>query len=143
APGDQQGAQFSPDGHWLAYTSSESGRSEVFIQSFPGSGSRAQVSASGGAAPRWAPGGRELFYLEGDKMMAGDGSATAPLVLSAPHQLFEQQHAPCFTGGGSCYSVAPDGRFLMIQPVDPEQSTTQINTVLNWDQELKRLVPTN
>ncbi len=88
----------------------------------------------------WARSNRELFFLEGDKMMAVEVSATGPPAPGKPRQLFEQL-STC-AGGGTCYGVAPDGRFLMIQPIDPEQPTTQINIVLNRFEELKRVVST-
>ena len=60
---------FSPDGAWLAYVSDESGRSEVYVQPFPGPGAKYPVSTDGGTEPVWAPGGRELFLRNGDEML--------------------------------------------------------------------------
>ena len=69
--------RLSPDGRWLAYTSDEAGRQEVFVQPFPGPGGRLQVSIDGGTEPVWSRDGRELFYINGDKMMVVD-ITTAP-----------------------------------------------------------------
>jgi Tol biopolymer transport system component len=66
---NQGGARFSPDGHWLAYISDESGRYEVYVQPYPGPGGKYQISTEGGTEPVWNRNGKELFYRSGDKMM--------------------------------------------------------------------------
>ena len=63
---------FSPDGRWLAYGSDESGRPEIYVQPYPGPGGKWQISAEGGTEPAWNHNGRELFYRQGNKMMAAD-----------------------------------------------------------------------
>jgi hypothetical protein len=112
----------------------------VYVQPFPGPGSRVQVSNAGGSHPQWGRNNGELFFLEGDSMMAVDISPTGDFTAGAPRRLFQAEFA-CFAGN-TCYGVAPDGRFLMIQPIEPERPPTQIDVVLNWHEELKRLVPT-
>ena len=135
-PFNESDAMFSPDGRWLAYQSDESGRSEVYVQPFPGPGGKWQISTEGGGAPRWARNGRELFYYYGNKMMAVDIKTEPTFTAGKPRLLFEGQFI-------ANYDVSPDGqRFLMIQAVEPEQPATQINLVLNWFEELKRLVST-
>ena len=94
-------ARFSPDGHWIAYSSNESGRSEVYVQPFPGPGGKWQTSTEGGNWPVWAPSGRELFYLNGSKIMgvavttqdvAGQSSLAVSLVtFTALHKAVEPQ----------------------------------------------------
>jgi Tol biopolymer transport system component/tRNA A-37 threonylcarbamoyl transferase component Bud32 len=69
---DEAVPRFSPDGHWLAYISNESGRYEVYVQPYPGPGGKWQISTEGGMEPVWNPNGRELFYRSGDKMMVVD-----------------------------------------------------------------------
>jgi len=96
-PFDEVGGQFSPDGRWVAYTSNASGRNEIYVRPFPGSGEAVQVSASGGSQPRWRRDGHELFYV------APDGSVTSVLVTVAndrqamepgtPRQLFSARLA--------------------------------------------------
>ena len=142
SPGDQGQAEFSPDGRWLAFSSSESGRAEVFIQPFSGPGARVQVSASGGAEPHWARNGRELFSLDGSTMMVADVPATSAMGVGRARRVFEQG-ASARGLGLLDYAVASDGRFLMVQRIGPEQpATSQIHVVLNWFEELTRLVPT-
>jgi eukaryotic-like serine/threonine-protein kinase len=132
---------FSPDARWLAYMSNESGRNEVYVQPFPGPGGKSQISTEGGREPVWARNGRELFYRNGDKMMAVDITTQPTFTVGSPRLLFEGRYetSPNFISG---YDVSSDGqRFLMIQPVEPEQPATQINVVLNWFEELKQKVP--
>jgi eukaryotic-like serine/threonine-protein kinase len=142
-PANEVAARFSPDGRWLAYVSDESGPWEVYVQPYPGPGGKWQISTEGGTEPTWNPNGRELFYPNGDKMMAVDISTQAGFSAGKPLVLFEGPYQP---GGAPVanYAVSPDGqRFLMVKPVDQEQpAPTQINVVLNWFEELKRRVPT-
>jgi Tol biopolymer transport system component len=137
------GPQFSPDGHWLAYVSDESGRREVYVQPYPGPGGKWLISNEGGAEPIWNRNGRELYYRSGDKMMAVDITTQPAFAAGKPRQLFEGRYlrSPYSV---PFYDVSPDGqRFLMLKPVEQEQAApTQINVVLNWTEELKRLVPT-
>jgi Tol biopolymer transport system component len=76
--------RFSPDGNWLAYVSDEAGRSEVYVQPFPGTGGKRQVSTEGGSEPAWNPNGKELFYRSGDAMMAVDVTTKPTFVLGNP-----------------------------------------------------------
>jgi Tol biopolymer transport system component len=134
---------FSPDGHWLAYISDESGRYEVYVQPYPGPGGKLQISTEGGTEPAWNRNGRELFYRSGNKMMAVDIATQPGFAAGKPRMLFEGSYQPTLTTIQN-YDVSPDGqRFLMLKP--PEQSETgptQINVVLNWFEELKQKVPT-
>jgi serine/threonine protein kinase/Tol biopolymer transport system component len=134
-------AVFSPDGHWLAYTSDESGQFEVYVQPFSGPGGRWQISTEGGDQPIWAHNGKELFYREGNKIMAVEVTTRPAFSAGSPRPLFAGQylHSPQRPAD---YDVTPDGqRFLMVQPGLQEASAQQINVVLNWFEELKRLVP--
>jgi serine/threonine-protein kinase len=137
--------QFSPDGHWLAYASDESGRREIYVQPYPGPGGKWQISLDGGTEPLWNRNGRELFYRDADKMMAVDIGTQPGFALGKPRQLFEGQYLKNgATYARPNYDVSPDGqRFLMLKPVEQKQSgPTEINVVLNWTEELSRLVPT-
>ena len=135
--------EFSPDGRWLAYGSNESGRLEVYVTPVPGPGRRIPISVEGGREPLWARSGRELFYwsLDSKKLMAVDTVLQAEFRAGAPRVLFEFQGLA--TTPSRVYDVSPDGqRFLIpgplaIKPVE----VTQLNLVLNWFEELKRLAP--
>lgn len=123
-------AAVSPDGRWLAYASDESGRYEIYVQSFPKSGRKRQISTEGGNFPRWSRNGRELFFRNGAKLMAVSIETQPELTTGQPRFLFE---GPYLEG----YDLAPDGqRFLMVEA--PEKPLPQINVVLNWFEELKR-----
>jgi eukaryotic-like serine/threonine-protein kinase len=136
--------QFSPDGRWMAYVSNESGRNEIYVQPYPGPGGKWQISTDGGMEPVWNRNGRELFYRSGDKMMAVDVTAQPSFVAGKPKMLFEGHHVSDTSVPFPEFDVSPDGqRFLMLKPVAQEQAAaTQINVVLNWSEELKRLAPT-
>jgi len=135
--------EFSPDGHWLAYASNESGRSEIFIQPYPGPGGKWQISTEGGVEPLWNRNGRELFYRNGAKMMAVEINTKPSFSAGTPKMLFEAQYAMPANSTPD-YDVSPDGqRFLMLKAAEQEQGApAQINIVLNWFEELKQKVPT-
>ncbi len=109
---EEQDPQFSPDGHWIAYQSNESGRYEVYVAPFPASGAKRQISTAGGGSPRWRPDGRELFYVaSGNRMMAAETDIKSGAVAV---NKIEPLFGP-FTNGG--YDVSVDGqRFLVITP---------------------------
>jgi serine/threonine-protein kinase len=136
-------SQFSPDGRWVAYVSDESGRQEVYVRPYPGPGAKWQISTDGGEQPVWNPNGRELFYRSGHKMMAVDVVAQPVFATGTPKVLFTGDYASAPTPSPN-YDVSRDGRrFLMVQPSKQENATlSQIVVVLNWHEELKRLVPT-
>jgi Tol biopolymer transport system component len=139
---DEAVPQFSPDGRWLAYISNETGRHEIYVQSYPGPGGKWQISTEGGTEPVWNPDGRELFYRNGDKMMAVDIVTQPGFAAGAPRMLFQGRYVPA-PFPASNYDVSRDGqRFLMLKRVEQEQAApTQINVVLNWFEELKQKVP--
>jgi serine/threonine-protein kinase len=130
--------KFSPDGRWLAYVSDESGRNEVYVQPYPGPGGKWQISTEGGTEPVWAHNG-ELFYRNGDKMMAVGTNTKGNFSADTPKVLFEGNYATYNTM--PAYDVTPDGqRFLMTKT--SEQGSREISVVLNWFEELKQKVPT-
>jgi len=123
--------------------SNESGRYEIYVQSYPGPGGKLQISTDGGTEPAWNPNGRELFYRSGNKMMVVDVTSQTSFDASKPRMLFEGRFLPTPATSPN-YDVSRDGqRFLMIKAGGPgEQGPTQMNVVLNWFEELKRRVPT-
>ena len=142
-PFNEGAASFSPDGHWLAYLSNESGRPEIYVQPYPGPGGKWQISTDGGTEPLWNRNGRELFYRSGNRMMAVQVSTQPTFSAGKPAMLFEKEYAASqFPATGIAYDVSPDGqRFLMVKEIEQSSSATQINVVLNWFEELKRRVP--
>ncbi len=85
----QSNAQFSPDGHWVAYTSNESGRLEVYVQPFPGPGGKWMISTEGGTYPLWARNGREIFFRSDDKMMSASVETQPSFKAGTPRMLFQ------------------------------------------------------
>lgn len=127
--------QFSPDGHWLAYTSNESGQGEIYAIPFPPSanGGKWLVSHGGGVQPRWRRDGKELFYISPDsKMMAVPVSTTPVFRSGTPQALFDSEIVD--TGirtGPLSWDLAPDSkRFLIITPSSPDTSSVTVD--LNW-----------
>jgi eukaryotic-like serine/threonine-protein kinase len=133
--------QFSPDGRWMAYVSDESGRFEIYVQPYPGPGGKYQISTDGGNEPVWNRNGRELFYRNGDKMMAVEITTEPSFSAGNPKMLFQGGYVRTNASFPE-YDVSPDGqRFLMLKPTELAQAApTQIDVVLNWAEELKRLV---
>jgi dipeptidyl aminopeptidase/acylaminoacyl peptidase len=128
-------ARFSPDGHWIAYVSAQSGRAQVYLQAFPGPGERVQASTDGGREPVWAPNGSELYFRTPTKFMAVDVKARPALAVGKPRQLFEGD----FLLSHHDYGLLPDGRhFIMIQPVEGKQTQAELHVVVNWSDELKQ-----
>jgi serine/threonine-protein kinase len=133
----------SPDGQWLAYTSDETGRREVYVQPYPGPGGKRQISNQGGTEPMWNPNGKELFYRNGDKMMAVILQPGEELKPDKPVLLFQGAYELDTDDQSSNYDVSKDGRhFVMIRRAE-ESAPLRINVVLNWFDELRRLVPVN
>jgi serine/threonine protein kinase len=132
----------SPDGRWLAYSSDESGRLEVYVRPFPDGRGKWLISTEGGREPLWARDGEELFYRTGGKLMTVAIETESSFVAGKPRLLFEWEFdsREMTPFGSPNYDVSPDGRFLMIKP-DPSPPSAQINFILNWFEELKRLVP--
>jgi serine/threonine-protein kinase len=134
--------QFSPDGRWVAYRSDESGRSEIYVRPYPGPGGKWQVSTDGGAEPVWNPRGPELFYRNGNRMMSVNIGSSPTFTAARPTVLFTATYVPASTPYPN-YDVSRDGRrFLMVQSdLRQPAAPTQLVVVLNWFEELRRLVP--
>jgi serine/threonine-protein kinase len=124
-------ATVSPDGRWLAYSSDASGAREVYVRPFPGAGDAIAVSSSGGVEPRWSRDGTELYYRNGQDIMAVP-VRTHPAFRGKPQRLFGAGYD--FLQDDN-WDVGPDGRFLMVK-ADPNAGT-QFLVVLNWLDELR------
>ena len=127
-------AKLSPNGQWLAYTSNESRRNEIYVQTFPEPGGKWQISTSGGINPIWSRDGRELFFIAADgKMMAVDvkesGGRFSP---GLPKALFDAGLTP-----DAGYDVGKDGRFLIPRNVE-QAASVPLTVVVNWTAGLKK-----
>lgn len=137
----ERNAQISPDGHWLAYESNESGQEEIYVRPFPNVGDgRWQISTGGGNVALWARSGRELFFRDGNSVMSVLVQTMPTFFAGNPTKLF----AGYVSGLGRTYDVSRDGqRFLMITDnVSANQTTTAASmvVVVNWFEELKAKV---
>jgi serine/threonine protein kinase len=152
-PSNERYATFSPDGRYFAYTSNEVGnQSEVFVQPYPPTGAKYQVSTGGGRYPLWSPDARQLFY-DTQLVAGGVGSLVAVEVRTQPALSFGKP-TPIPVGravlgaNGRYYDITPDGKqFLVVTSAGAGngaagQAPEQINVVLNWSEELKQRVPT-
>jgi serine/threonine-protein kinase len=134
------GHHLSPDGRWLAYVSDEPGQYDIFVQPFPPTGERRQVSFGGGEEPRWSRDGKELFYRDGKRGLSVAVGPGPEFEAGDPVVVFEGSYRPVW---GYSYDVAPDGQRFLLYRQEPQLSRTHLNVILNWTEELKRLVPTN
>ena len=136
---NERSARLSPDGHWMAYASDESGRDEVYVVSFPDLRAKRQASTGGGVQPVWARDGSELFFRGPNEVMAVAITAGESLEIGPPIRLFEDRFIRTQNAANhTSYDVAVDGRFLMLASV---AGLDQIRVVANWDEELRARVP--
>jgi len=132
-PFSESDAHFSRDGQWVAYTSDESGRPEVYVQRFPDARDKVQISTRGGVSPRWGADGHELSFLSIDRqLMAVQIKPTNPLQVGPPTRLFD---APVGLGENR-YAPSPDGKHFLLSAPLSESSAAQIVVVLNWAGQL-------
>jgi roadblock/LC7 domain-containing protein len=140
--------KFSPDGKWVVYCSMESGKAEIYVQPWPGPGPKIQISSEGGMDPMWRRDGKEIFYRNASKMMAVPVSTQASFQAGRPQLLWEGEYtlglsSSCGLRGVTftSYDVSLDGqRFLMIKDNDQNMYATKIVVVVNWVEELKRIM---
>ena len=119
----------SPDGRWLAYVSDESGADEVYVNSFPRPSAALRVSVSGGREPRWAPGGRELFYRNRRGMVAATVELTPVIRVRSTQTLFKDD-AYVKSDRDAAYDVDPNGqRFLITRR---GTASDQVMVMMNW-----------
>jgi Tol biopolymer transport system component len=135
-PFQEWSPQFSPDGRWIAYTSDESGKPEVYVRPLADSSGKWQISSGGGAYPRWRRDGREIFYIAPDKtLMAVEVQTGSAFEAGAPKPLFRTQIRS--TDTGSQYDVSADGQRFLINTIVPEEQSA-ITVVQNWTAGLKQ-----
>ncbi len=145
----ESGAMFSPDGKWIVYHSNESGDFHTYVQPYPGPGERIQISSEFGGWPVWSRDGRAIYYMTYylRAMLAVDVSYDSGFVAAKPRRLFETEGRFYAANGvrSHAFDISADGReFVMIESILAEAGpATELKVVLNWFDELKRLVPTD
>jgi serine/threonine-protein kinase len=149
SPSNENTPLFSPDGHWLAYTSDESGRPEVYVRSFPGPGGRWQISTNGGVRPLWLRNGKELLYQEYDgKIMVAAYAASGSAFQGEKSRRWSSVSAlllqPIAAVRGS-FDVSPDGKRLAVLLKNPEAQAAakedHVTFIFNFTDELHRIAP--
>jgi Tol biopolymer transport system component len=137
---NESDAKFSPDGHWLAYVSDETGRDEIFIRPVGGSGGRKQLSSEGGTRPVWAPNGRALFFMKGDQLatipLDGQGNSASPEQILFTAAKFQQMQ---IDSRWTSYDIMPDGQHFIFELGGHSSATaTHYSVVLNWFTDLRK-----
>jgi Tol biopolymer transport system component len=131
--------QFSPDTHWIAYASDDSGRAEIYVQPFPASSGgvgKTKISEGGGTYPRWRRDGRELFYISGgQKLMAVEVTTSPVFKAGIPEPLFETRIRP--GGGYFQWDVSADGKRFLVNTALAESTEAPVTVVTNWQAALK------
>jgi eukaryotic-like serine/threonine-protein kinase len=131
--------QISPDGRWIAYTSDESGRLEVYVTQFPEKRGRWQISTTGGAQPWWRADARELFYLALDQtLMSVTVRSGEAFEASVPIPLFKANFPAPIPAYWSNYVATSDGQRFLVSALVPEAAASPINVVLNWTAGLRK-----
>jgi Tol biopolymer transport system component len=138
---DEGSGVFSPDGRWVAYTSDESGRSEVHVAAFPEPSRRYRISSGGGSQPRWSRDGSEIFYLSGSKMTSVPVKRQGEELAFGASQVLFDQRLQTFGGTAfniaSRYDVSSDGRFLVLVHAS-EEPAPPLTLVFHWTGILKK-----
>jgi Tol biopolymer transport system component len=139
-PFSESGGQFSPDGRWIAYVSTESGRPEVYIAPFTGgpsaAGGRWQITKDGGFQPRWRRDGKEIFFLYGGRMWAAEVNGKgSTFEVGAVQSLFDFRAA---AAPGSAYEVSADGQRFLVNMLSGVPAASPLTLVTNWTADLKR-----
>jgi WD40 repeat protein len=134
---DEREGQFSPDGHWIAYQSDESGWYQIYLKPFPGPGESIPVTVDGGTQPRWRRDGRELFYLSPDEKLVAVPIAlngNGPPRLASPVALFQTQISggPVPGANRQQYDVSPDGQQFLMSVSVADAVVPPISMILNW-----------
>ncbi len=146
-PALEEEPAFSPDGHWIAYISNESGNDQVYVRPFPGPGGKWQISTGGGRFPKWSRNGKDLFYrTEDSRIMVATYSASGDSFRADKPQLWSPGQFTNFVGGISNFDLHPDGkRFAVLKTAGAEQSAgaSKVNFIFNFSDELRRRVPVN
>ena len=136
-PSDQMHGNFSPDGHFVAYDSNESGRFQVYVQTFPLSDRKWQVSTDGGYEPRWRADGREIYYLSEDRKLMAVSHGTAP-AFGVPKVLFQTRVPEGVTSRRTHYVPSRDGKRFLINTQTGDLMPNPITVVINWQTELRK-----
>jgi Tol biopolymer transport system component len=148
AAAQESQASFSPDGHWIVYTSLETGRAEIFVQPFPPvSGVKYQITTTGGFSPLWSPDGRQIFYVNPTLTSAGPSLVSVDVRIQPTFAFANPTELPSVPTGRRGinvrpYDITPDGKqFLIVTSLSDSSEKPpqpQFRITLNWFEELKQ-----
>jgi len=128
--------RFSPDGHWVAYASNESGRFEIFVAAFPTFAEKRQVSSAGGVSPYWTKDGKEIFFVAPDRtLMSAEIKTGLRIEAGVPKQLFR---LPAISGPLTALAPAGDGKRFLVLESEQANQPAQVVVVVNWLAEMKQ-----
>jgi serine/threonine-protein kinase len=131
-------ARFSPDGRWIAWESSESGRTEIHMQAFPDGGRQIVVSTGGGRSAMWSRDGKRLFYWQGDELMEVDVNASPQLKVGTPALVFNGARFE-FSPARRSWAITPvDDGFIILAPVAGSSTQTHLSFDTGWLSEVDR-----
>jgi Tol biopolymer transport system component len=125
-PFNETQGRFSPDGRWVVYTSDESGKPEIYLQSYPASAAKVQVSVSGGTDPKWRADGKELFYVSADNKLVSVDVRVNGGAVGVPKPLFALGEL------SSDYSPSADGQRFLFATQGQQGSALQYDLITNW-----------
>lgn len=129
--------RFSPDGHFVAYVSDESGRDEVYVRDFPGGTNLRQISPDGGTLPRWSRNGREIFYTAAWRLFAASITTSPAFSNRPPVPLFGFKALP------TAYDVSPDGKRFIVLDKPANEPPLSIHVIYNWFEEFRGTRPSS
>ncbi len=124
---NERAGQFSPDGRWMVYSSDESGKEEIYVQSFPAPGGKRQISSGGGSSPRWRRDGKEILYVAGKSLMSVDVTTAPVFKAGPPRRLFQFPTASTFS-----YDVTSDGLHFLAALSLGDEPSTSVTLVRDW-----------
>jgi Tol biopolymer transport system component len=132
-PFNEMQGQISPDGHWVAYSSDESGIWEAYLQSFPEPGGKRILSVEGGMEPHWRKDGKELFYLARDRnLMAVSIDLSSQPKIERPHVLFRAPVPPLSRILSNQFAVSTDGQRFLFGPMESTSKEEQLTVLSSW-----------
>jgi serine/threonine-protein kinase len=129
---DETAPRFSPDGRLIAYVSNESGRNDVYVRAYADPSRKWQVSSDGGTEPVWDPGGQELFFRAGDRIMVASPGLSSNPHFSEARTLFEGKFEKGTMDSANYDVMAAPRRFVMVEATDPESREDQLHLLVNW-----------
>ena len=136
-PSTEYAPRFSPDGKWLAYGSNRDGTSQVYVEPFPPTGARHQVTADGGAAPIWSPDGRRIYYTNANRIFVASVQLVPAFAVVSREELYAGGQYSLSSPVHAPWDLAPDGKHLLL--VRPVPSENGLVVVHNWERELHAL----